>query len=458
MELRLRSVAIGSVCVCASVLVLVPWPSAALSRSALPTVVPHLPTADPWQLGKFPPRLIPAARLLLHSGGRRSRIVGGSDAVQGQSGFMAFVIYYDSGGNPQFLCSGTLVSSNVVLTAGHCGVAEGTDVALDASGYRVVTGAVDWTDTVNRQISDVSQVIVDPGFDPVTIRNDAAMLVLTAPVNDPTIPLWGSGSLASGTAASVAGWGETYAGETTLQTLLQWAPTVVQSTTYCGQKATLLGYAYDSATELCAVNAPKDDTATCNGDSGGPLLATGLGPNPIEVGITSVGPSDCDTTTADYFTAISPADSWIQSEINAAAPAPSPPPPVPAPPASATTTTTTTTTTTSASPPSLPLMTVASAHSDLARVFTGVLHHVFDRRHSYRVSCSRVSGSRLSCRVEFRSGLNDYFATVSVFYLVASDGKVYWSDKYAIRWVSNTCYSHSRHRRACRFMVKRGTF
>jgi secreted trypsin-like serine protease len=72
------------------------------------------------------------------------RIVGGTVATQGQFPFMAFVAYLNSSGNLVFICSGTLVSSNLVLTAGHCTVNETTGALNRASGYRVVTGTVDW--------------------------------------------------------------------------------------------------------------------------------------------------------------------------------------------------------------------------------------------------------------------------------------------------------------------------
>ena len=77
---------------------------------------------------------------------------------------MAFIVYFDSSGNPLFACSGMLVSANVVLTAGHCTVDESTGQPLGPSGYRVVTGAVDWTDTIDRQVSDVSPNSHRPKF------------------------------------------------------------------------------------------------------------------------------------------------------------------------------------------------------------------------------------------------------------------------------------------------------
>lgn len=459
-----------AVCACGVALGMSPSSAAAVSSSNVPGMaIPHFPAVRMWPLGRIPRRLLPAARKLLPAVASRGRVnrklglrpqvVGGSDAIQGEWGFMAFVLYYDSSGDPEFACSGTVVSPNVVLTAGHCGVDESTGLVLDPSGYRIVTGAVDWTDTTDGQVSDVSQVLVDPNFDPVTLDNDAALLVLSAPVSASTIPLWGSGELAAGTSAQIAGWGETYYGDTNLQTVLQWAPTVVQSTAYCSQEAGV-SYDYDSSTELCAVDAPTYNTATCNGDSGGPLLADEANGTPIEIGITSVGPADCDTTSADYFTGLLPAAPWIESEISAVAPHPTPPPPTTTTPPPTTTATTPapTTTTTNPSKPKLPGMNKATARSHARQVLSGVFDRIFARREAYDVSCSRVSATRFKCGVTFSSGPRDYYGNVTVFYEFGSDGKVYWSDDYTMRWVNDYCYFHSGHRRSCKIKVKRGTF
>jgi hypothetical protein len=107
-----------------------------------------------WPLATVPPALRRAARSLLSGLPGRAYapdIVGGQGALQGQLGFMAFIMYSDSSDTPVFSCSGTLVSSNVVLTAGHCAVDESTGVPFDPSRYRVVTGPVDWTDTADRR-------------------------------------------------------------------------------------------------------------------------------------------------------------------------------------------------------------------------------------------------------------------------------------------------------------------
>ncbi len=376
---------------------------------------------------------------------------------------MATVLYYDSEGDPEFLCSGTLVSSNVVLTAGHCGADESTSVPNSPSGYRIVTNAVDWTDTTNAQVSEVSQVVVDPNFDPATLYGDASMLVLASPVTEPTIPLWASGEFDAGTQGTIAGWGKTYSAQPSWQTVLQWAPTVLQNVDYCSNEAEALDYDYDSGSELCVVDFPYDETATCNGDSGGPLIADDTQGDPIEIGITSVVPTDCDTTTADFFTAVLPIEPWIESEISAAAPTPTTTTPVTTTPTttttpSTTTPSTTTPTTQTPSKPELRRMTAGAARSFTRTVLAGVFHRTFTRGNSYTVSCSRLAASRMNCIATFSSGPNDYYGNVVVYYEFGAKDVVYWTDYYTMRWVNDYCYFHSGHRRTCKIKVRHGTY
>jgi len=451
-----------AVCGCAAALAVSPWAAGAmLSAGSSTKSIRHLPARRNWPVDHVPQLLLAAARALLHaSPGRRPRIVGGTSGVQGQWGFMGFVIYYDSSGTAQFMCSGTLVSSNVVLTAGHCGADETTGVPNDPTGYRVVTNAVDWTDTANRVVSSVIQVIVDPNFDPVTLEGDAALLVLSSPVSSPSIPLWGSGTIAAGEGAFVAGWGKTYAGETAFppENVLQWAPTVVQNVDYCANDAAS-NYAYDSSTELCAVDYPADDTGTCPGDSGGPLFVNATSGGPLEIGITSVAPTDCNTDTADYFTALEPIDPWIQSEIAVnAPPSTTPTQTTTTPTTTSPATTTSTTPTVAPSKPALPRMTSDEARSDTRQVLAGVLRHAYARRLQLRISCSRTSAVRFNCGITFSSGPNDYYGNVNVFYTTATATTTYWSDRFTVRRVNDHCYFDSGHRSRCKVESKRGTY
>ncbi len=400
-----------------------------------------------WGLARVPARLVPAARALIRaphtdhvarwsraaSGHRGTsprralpRIVGGTGAVQGQLGFMAFIVYYDSSNNPLFLCSGTLVSSNVVLTAGHCATDETTGAVLTASSYRVVTGAVDWSDAGHRTVSGVSRVVVNPNFthsNGVPIH-DAAVLVLSSPVSQPSIPLWSAGQVSPGESAGIAGWGETFAGQSSAQTLLQSAPTVVQSASYCEQ----FNSGFLPSSQLCTANTPNDNTATCNGDSGGPLLAATANDKLFEIGVTSVGPADCDTDTADYFTAVLPIEPWVSSVIKSVAPV-----------------------------PKIPTLTLSAARLHVRQTLSAVLGSVFGQRRKYNASCSRDSKIKIGCGVTFTSGPSYYFGPVTIRYVLVSN-QIKWTDQYVIHRVNAHCYLQSGHRPSCKIHTRSGTW
>jgi V8-like Glu-specific endopeptidase len=371
--------------------------------------------------------------------------------VQSDWPFMAFVAYFDPSGNPESVCSGTVVSPNVVLTAGHCAVDEATGVPLDPSGFRVVTGNVDWADTAQRQDITVSQVIVNPAYDPATDAYDAALLVLSTPTTAPAISLATSTDAyleQAGTEAFIAGWGATYDGGP-FQTYLQWAPTVVQDSGYCAQLNP-----YFDASRLCTVDPPSFLTGTCNGDSGGPLAAYGPTGQLVEIGITTEGPTDCDTSTADYFAATIPLEAWAAGWIQAVAPSPPSPAPPPAPsPAPSSPPPSQTT-----SPPPLSTLTLADAKQYARQTVAGAFGSRARPAHAYTAKCSRDSSTRFTCAVEFWHGPNDYYGNVTVYLVEASGGSVHWTDHYTLHWVNDQCYFHSDHPQTCTIHTRRGTW
>ena len=177
-------------------------------------------------------------------------------------------------------------------------------------------------------------------------------------------------------------------------------------------------------------NYPSDNTAVCSGDSGGPLVAAAPNGSPVEIGITSFGPADCDTTTADYFTSVTPLSSWVTGWIHTLAP----------------------------QPPPLPTMSLSAARSYVQQVLAGVLTTRFQQRHAYKTSCSRQTASRLSCGFTFSTGPNDYYGNVVVYYVIGQDNRIYWTDQYLIHWVNDYCYFHSGHRNRCTISTRTGSW
>jgi trypsin len=385
----------------------------------------------------------------LEQGSDRPRIIGGYGAAPGDWGFMAFVAYFDADGNPEFACSGTVVAPNVVLTAGHCTVDETTGAALAPSGYRVVTGSLDWTNPSERQISDVSQVITDPLYDRATATSDAGLLVLSSPTNAPAIPLATSAEEyldQPGTGAGIAGWGATYDGGPVVN-YLEWAPIVVQGSGYCSSVDAL----FDSSSQLCAVNPPDFSTGTCNGDSGGPLVADNAADQTVEIGLTSQGPADCDTYRADIFTDVIPISSWVAGWVQAVQPAPTPPP-APAPPS----TTPAPPQSQPSAPAPLPTLTIAAAKRDVRVTLAAALERRFKPAHDYATKCSPKSSTRVACGVTFWNGPNDYYGSVTIYYVAAPQGNATWADTYTIHWVNDECEFHSAHPQRCHVQTRRG--
>jgi secreted trypsin-like serine protease len=230
---------------------------------------------------------------------------------------MAYVL--DFKGNTVGQCSGTVVAPNLVLTAGHCAEEVQTGTLDEASGYQVMTGNVDLAAAeTERQVSAVTRVIVCGCFDRHTAVGDVALLQLSTPTSAPAITL--ASSPHAGTAALLAGWGDTYSGQATPVERLQWAPTVVQSPGLCENDAS--PFLPDS--EICTLDPPARHTGACNGDSGGPLLlpepsATG---GMVQIGVTSHVYDECATTSPSVFTRADAISAWVRGWTQALAGSP----------------------------------------------------------------------------------------------------------------------------------------
>ena len=245
-----------------------------------------------------------AAGVLAPGASARPLIEGGTAAKEGQFPWMAYVTIPGGG-----FCSGTVVASNVILTAGHC------VTSAEPGLYNVVTGAVNKTSGVN---SAVAKAIPYPGWE--LGNHDAAVLVLSRPVAAPAIRLATSPAdeklLAIGAEAFEAGWGKTsfYGGEYPAD--LMWTNT----------KTYAVGLTVEGHEEVCApttICTSNGGKGVCPGDSGGPLWAE-TGGGPVEIGLASFdlepeggGESTCNRTGSTRVDEIEP---WIEEQISAHAP------------------------------------------------------------------------------------------------------------------------------------------
>jgi trypsin len=255
----------------------------------------------------------------------RAAVIGGTEAKEGTFPWLA---YFDDvvelgSGEEGGTCSGTVVATNLVLTAAHCVENPETGTFYKSSGFVVTTGTVE-PFSRKTQASTVSRVIIYPGFTRSTDTGDAALLVLSKPTTAPAISLAtspsDSGILEAGTEAIIVGWGRTNYTKPASAKILRWASTVVQSTEWCGLNAS----PFDGQDQLCTIDSPSDSATACYGDSGGPLLAESPSrTEELEIGVMSRGEGiECSPRKAILFTRADRIASWVDEWIETLKPTP----------------------------------------------------------------------------------------------------------------------------------------
>ncbi|MGD1225003.1 trypsin-like serine protease [Streptomyces krungchingensis] len=229
------------------------------------------------------------------------KIIGGSQTTITTAPWMAQLWYYDDKGTTSesddlgFFCGGSVVSPTKILTAAHC--VKGYD--WHANGA-VVTGTAQLpttdssgnTDLHGGTVSGVWRQWNHPSYSSTTIDNDIAVITLASPVKAKPIRMTTSGdttSYASGTKATLYGWGRTSSTSEDISETLKTATLPIKSDTTC---AGYYGSDFVKGHMVCAGDAATgSDTGTttaCNGDSGGPLIVGGR-----IVGVVSWGVKDC---------------------------------------------------------------------------------------------------------------------------------------------------------------------
>lgn len=238
-----------------------------------------------------------------------SAVVGGSPTDISRHPWQVLVISEPD----NRLCGGAIIAQGWVATAAHC-VSGATADSID-----VHVGITLLSERAAANRVELSEVIVHPEWDSTNYRNDLALLRLATPVKfGPTVtavslPLGQDSSTwpASGTPATITGWGATvFDGEPSnhlrsAQVQILGGPTDAT----CG----LYGGSFDADVELC-VGVPGGGVDSCQGDSGSPLVIDVSG-KPVLAGVTSVG---FECALADYpgiFTRMTSFSTWVQSYL-----------------------------------------------------------------------------------------------------------------------------------------------
>jgi len=203
--------------------------------------------------------LLAAAGCAERVGSQEAAIIGGTTDL-GDDAVVGLKMCHDGG---CAICTGTLISRESVLTAGHCLAGSVDDVA----GVSAFFGT-----TINSGSEIVAdEFLVHRYFDPELLDNDIAMIHLSEPAPGGVEPVvLNEGPLSNddaGHAIRLVGFGETSFGAGDAGTKRE----VESIVTQIEDEHLIVGTA---------------DANTCKGDSGGPTFAD-LGDGEVQIGVTS---------------------------------------------------------------------------------------------------------------------------------------------------------------------------
>ena len=230
---------------------------------------------------------------------RSDAVVFGSEVADaGISAPWVASIWYsdDARGTPEFVCTGSLIANDIILTAAHC--------TYDKGFYWVRLKS----DTLesDEPLRKVSGVWRHARYSTKTGQNDLGLLRLRTPVEDvKPMVLPTSAEIAKVTKAKtfrILGWGEDQ--DAKVAKFLRAA--TLDNQDLAASK--VYGRLFNKATMLASGKYIKSErlyAGGCHGDSGGPLT-TKLGGKTVLAGLTSWGSaSGCDRGKPTIFTRVS---------------------------------------------------------------------------------------------------------------------------------------------------------
>jgi len=242
------------------------------------------------------------ALLLLAVANAEERIVNGEDVTStAQSPWQ--VSLQQTGAH---YCGASLITSNHVMSAGHCkitGAIQRTTVALEGTDYTDLKQqytAKEWIvhpDFTQTLLIDYDYSVIT--LDSVVTLKPGVVEAITLPTPDMvfTGPAW------------ISGWGKLSGDNNVLPTQLQIVQLPIISDEECGKS---WGARRVTPQSICVGG---EGHGACNGDSGGPLFQEVSG-TWFLIGNTSWGASTCDATAyPTVYSKNTAVYQWIQDQI-----------------------------------------------------------------------------------------------------------------------------------------------
>lgn len=245
--------------------------------------------------------------------GDGERIVGG---VEARPFSHPWIVSIQAPGNQHF-CGGTLIrvgdkeQTDIVVTAAHCvydGTSPGTTVSAGAHDLR--------RPTREQQTVRVAKAIYHEQYNPDTTLNDIAILVLAQPIKftpqaqPACLPSAGE-SVADNTPLTVAGWGLTKEGGSSVSQFLNQVDVPVIGGQSCIGQYARAGVKIVNDAMICA-GLSQGGKDSCQGDSGGPFVLKGTLHGVVSFGVGCARPG-----LPGVYTRVSSYLSWISQTVKA---------------------------------------------------------------------------------------------------------------------------------------------
>jgi trypsin len=246
-----------------------------------------------------------------------SRIIGGKRVNAKRYPYYTYLRLFFQSGAVSF-CGGSLVNSDVILTAAHC-IVKAKDTVVQIKAYVNYTESivVTWNLTEYVFVRDVIAWIPHEKFDGTGHGDDIGLIILNKPVfevspvkynNDSNLPL-------DGNQVTAIGHGYVSVGSTSgVADYLNEVKVPIVSLEDCNDSNSFNGNIVNESMICAGISTGGKDA--CYGDDGGPLLLTGGSYfEDLQVGLTSWGIGCGHPNYPGVYTRVSFFNEWIHDNI-----------------------------------------------------------------------------------------------------------------------------------------------